>query len=61
MSGYVLKHEDYKLAVNEMKKLRAERDRYKAALSEIVRNGGICTDDEGCPICIANKALEDSQ
>lgn len=37
--------------------LKKERDELKAALIKISGGGGVCTDNDDCPICIADKAL----
>ena len=41
--------------------LQAEVERLRGALTEIHQNGGFCTDEDGCPICIAEKALAHKQ
>lgn len=42
-------------------KLQSDNDRLREALTEIAGNGGICTDEEGCPVCIAEQALQDNR
>ena len=49
---------DYQKKINELKK---QVERLKGALTEIHQNGGVCTDEDGCPICVAEKALSHKQ